>query len=283
MFQTRARKSRRVPLLLALLLPLGLAPAAAQAGTLEARYQVTVAGLVIGTAQLAGDVSDRAYKARLDAQLTGLAGALTTGRGAVSVSGLFQAGRPLSNGYALSANNSAVSRTIRMAMSAGSISQVAIDPPFEPKDDRVPVLEHHRRNVADPVSALLMPVAGGGDVLATQNCNRTIPVFDGVQRFDITMGGGSLRPVNEPQRGYVGHALVCNVRYAPVAGHRPIPSTEFMVKNRDMAIWLVPVEGTRALVPWRIQVRTQIGQLVIEAQQASGLAIDATASIPAKR
>ncbi len=201
----------------------------------------------------------------------------------MQVSGALQAGRPLSNGYALSANNSQISRTIQIAMAQGNIGQVAIEPPFEPKDDRVPVLEHHRRNVADPVSALLMPVAGNGDMLSPQNCNRTIPVFDGVQRFDIIMSSAGARPVNEPQRGYVGHALVCNVRYAPIAGHRPIPATEFMTKNREMSVWLVPVEGSRTLIPWRIQVRTQLGTLLIDAQAANGLAVDATASIAQRR
>jgi hypothetical protein len=255
----------------------------AKAGPVEARYQISVAGLVVGAAQFAGDISDRSYRATLNAQLTGLAGALTSGRGAVQVSGALQAGRPLSNGYALSANNSQISRTIQIAMAQGNIGQVAIEPPFEPKDDRVPVLEHHRRNVADPVSALLMPVAGTGEMLSPQNCNRTIPVFDGVQRFDIIMSSAGSRPLNEPQRGYVGHALVCNVRYAPIAGHRPIPATEFMTRNREMSVWLVPVEGSRTLIPWRIQVKTQLGMLLIDAQAANGLAVDATASIAQRR
>jgi len=270
---------RRVAALIASLVCAG----EASAGPIEARYQISVAGLVIGAAQISGEISDRSYRATLNAQLTGLAGALTTGRGAVAVSGVLAAGRPLSNGYALSANNATISRTIQIAMSQGNISQVAIDPPFEPKDDRVPVLEHHRRNVADPVSALLMPVAGGGDLLAAQNCNRTIPVFDGVQRFDVTLSASDVRPVNEPARGYVGHALVCRVRYAPIAGHRPIPATEFMTRNREMSVWLVPVEGTRTLLPWRIEVKTQLGTLVIDAQNASGLAIDATATIAPRR
>jgi Protein of unknown function (DUF3108) len=141
------------------------------------------------------------------------------------------------------------------------------------------VLEHHRRNVADPVSALLMPVAGNGDMLSEQNCSRTIPVFDGVQRFDITLSSAGTRVVNEPRKGYVGHALVCNARYAPVAGHRPIPATDYMKANREMQVWLVPVAGSRTLVPYRIQVKTQVGALVIEAQTVSGLEIDATASI----
>jgi hypothetical protein len=252
---------------------------AAAAGPVEGRYGIALAGLQIGTAVISGDVGPGGYRTNLNARLTGLVGVLTSGQGAVQVSGAFAGQRPLSSGYALSANNSQISRTIQIGMNAGNITQVAIDPPFEPKPDRVPVLEHHRRNVVDPVSALLMPVAGSGDLLSEQNCSRVIPVFDGVQRFDVTLSPAGSRVVNEPRKGYVGHALVCNARYAPVAGHRPIPATDFMRANRDMQVWLVPVAGSRTLVPWRIQVRTQIGNLMIEAQHISGLEVDATASI----
>jgi Protein of unknown function (DUF3108) len=272
-----SRIKRRI-LALTLLASLG-SGGSASAGPIEARYHISVGGLHIGTAQFSGQVTAQAYRASLNAQLTGLAGALTSGRGAVTVSGVIQGARPLSSGYALSANNSQISRTIQIGMNAGNISQVVIEPPFEPKDDRVPVLEHHRRNVADPVSALMMPVAGNGDMLAPENCNRTIPVFDGVQRFDISMSHSETRAVNDARKGYVGHALVCKVRYAPVAGHRPIPATDYMTSNRDMTVWLVPVEGSRTLVPYRIQVKTQLGNLLIEALSISGLAVDATASI----
>jgi Protein of unknown function (DUF3108) len=144
----------------------------------------------------------------------------------------------------------------------------------------MPVLEHHRRNVTDPLSALMMPVAGNGDdILSPEACNRTIPVFDGVQRFDVQLSHAETRVINEPRKGYVGHAVVCNARYTPIAGHRPIPATNYMAANREMSVWLVPVNGSRALVPWRIQVKSQFGQVVIEAQSLSGLQMDATASI----
>jgi Protein of unknown function (DUF3108) len=250
-----------------------------QAGPIEGRYHIAIAGLSIGTAQFTGMASAQSYVATLNAKLTGLAGALTSGHGAIRVSGSFQGDKPVSNGYALSANNSQISRTIRMAMAGGSVSQVAIDPPFEPKADRVPVLEHHRRGVLDPVSALLMPVAAGGDMLAPANCNRTLPVFDGVQRFNIVLNHAETKVINEPGKGYVGHALVCNARYLPVAGHRPLPATAYMVQNREMRVWLVPVAGSQALVPYRIEVQTQLGKLNIEATSISGLVQDATASI----
>jgi hypothetical protein len=275
----KKRQEKRRILAMVLLASLGAAGPAI-AGPVEGRYGITVAGLQIGTAVFSGDISAQAYRATLNARLTGLVGVLTTGQGAVQVSGGFSSQRPLSAGYALSANNSQVSRTIQIGMNAGNITQVAIEPPFEPRADRVPVLENHRRNVVDPVSALIMPVAGSADLVADDNCNRVIPVFDGVQRFDVTLSPAGTRVINEPGKGYVGHAVVCKARYAPVAGHRPIPATDYMRNNREMSVWLVPVAGSRALIPWRIQVQTQVGNVVIEAQSMRGLELDATASIP---
>ncbi len=48
--------------------------------------------------------------------------------------------------------------------------------------------------------------------------------------------------------GYSGAVLVCTGRYNPIAGHRTgRKSTQFMADNRDMEVWLAPVEGARVL------------------------------------
>ena len=44
-----------------------------------------------------------------------------------------------------------------------------------------------------------------------------------------------------------------------------------MAENRDLEIWLAPIDGTRVLAPWRIVVGTQVGRLVIEAERFSRL------------
>ena len=68
--------------------------------------------------------------------------------------------------------------------------------------------------------------------------------------------------------GYSGPVLVCSARYVPISGHRSErPATKFMQDNRDMSVWLAPVEGARLLVPLRIAVRTMVGMSVIEASR----------------
>jgi hypothetical protein len=252
----------------------------AAAGDVAARYAITLAGLSIGTATLSGEITDQSYSLRMQAHMTGLAGAVTSGKGAAQVSGSFAGARPISSGYALSASNMEVTRTIQMAMSGGSIGSVVINPPFEVHPDRVPVTEQHRHNVTDPVSALVMPALGRDDVMSPAQCNRTIAVFDGVQRFNVTLTSAGVQQITDGRTGYVGPALVCNARYQAIAGHRPDrPATRYMQNNREMSVWLVPVQGARALVPWRISVKTMVGTVLLEARSAAGLASEATASI----
>ncbi len=53
-----------------------------------------------------------------------------------------------------------------------------------------------------------------------------------------------------------------------------------MEDNREMSVWLAPVEGTRALIPLRISVLTTIGTNIIEATRwTQGAAETAGASV----
>ena len=111
-----------------------------------------------------------------------------------------------------------------------------------------------------------MPTQGRGEPLDPENCNRTLPVFDGATRFNVVLSYAETRPVQKP--GYAGQVLVCTARYQAVAGHRPDrPGVKFMEENREMSVWLAPVEGTRVLIPLRISVLTTVGTNIIEAMR----------------
>jgi hypothetical protein len=54
----------------------------------------------------------------------------------------------------------------------------------------------------------------------------------------------------------------------PIAGHRTErPGTKFMQDNREMSVWLAPVQGTQVLAPLRIVVQTMVGMSVVEASR----------------
>lgn len=246
---------------------------------LQITYGLSLAGLPIGTATLGGQFSNESYKVDVRAKMTGLAGLLTSGRGAGTASGQTTGGKVLPSAYALTSGGGSGTYTVRMALASGNVAGVEITPPLDPAVDRVPLLDVHKRGVVDPVSALVMPVAGQGSMTDPSACNRTIPVFDGAGRFDVSLAFSSTQTVDLP--GYKGPVLVCQARYTPIAGHRTgRKATQFMAENKDMEAWLAPVQGTRLLVPVKISVRTMIGTTVIDATKVSLASTDAPGTHP---
>lgn len=238
------------------------------------RYSVTVAGLPIGTAALNMTVSDGgAYKIVASAKVGGVLSLVSDGKGSATALGKLGATQPISSGYALNSISSDKQQTVRMALAGGTVTQAEINPEPTPRPDRIPVTDADKKGVMDPLSAFIVPVGGTGDVLDPAACQRTLPVFDGAQRFDIKLNYARMEQV-KVKGGYKGPALVCAARYVPIAGHREgREQTKYMVANKDMEIWLTPVNGTRVLAPWHIVIGTQVGRLVIDTakftQQAS--------------
>ena len=97
-------------------------------------------------------------------------------------------------------------------------------------------------------------------------CDRKVPIFDGYTRFDIDLTYIGERRV--ATKGYEGPVVVCAARYVPIAGHRrDRPATKFMADNKDLEVWLAPIERDHVLISFRVSVRTMIGTTVVEATE----------------
>lgn len=238
--------------------------ASAASSAITVDYGIALAGLSIGTARLSGTFERDRYSMDVSATLTGLVGAITGGQGSARASGSIAAG-PQPTAFSIATRTASAGIAVRMALARGSVVQAEVTPPLVDMQDRVPVTAANKRGVMDPVSALVMPVQARGEPTDPGNCNRTLPVFDGATRFNVVLSYAETREVQKP--GYAGPVLVCNARYQAVAGHRPDrPGVRFMEENREMSVWLAPVEGTRVLIPLRISVLTTIGTNIIEAR-----------------
>ena len=70
-----------------------------------------------------------------------------------------------------------------MVLDEGDVKELAATPP--PSSDRVPVTNSNRQGIVDPLTALLFSAAAAGDGLSQEACRRTLPIFDGHQRYDL--------------------------------------------------------------------------------------------------
>jgi hypothetical protein len=244
------------------------APArAAGQGKLEAQYVASLAGILIGKGVWVVDVNDDQYTATASGKTTGLMQVFAGGQGSAAGRGSVNGGKPVSSSFAATIRSEKRTDEVRMAVLGGNVKEYSALPPWPPVPDRVPVTEAHRRGIVDPMSAWLMPVAGNGDPVRPEACQRTLSVFDGRGRFDLTLSFKRMDRVRS-ERGYEGPVVVCAVRYQPVSGHRPNRAAiRYLVEQREIEVALAPLGGTRILVPYRITVPTMLGPAVLEATQ----------------
>ncbi len=244
----------------------GLMSAPAVADMLHATYRVSLVGLPIGSANIDAKLSPTSYAIRADAKLTGLARLFANARGASTGIGAIVQGRVSPATFATTAANSQMTRTIRMALADNAVTGVDIAPPFDEKPDRVPLGPRDEQNVVDPVGAVVIPAPGSGAMAPPSACNRKIPIFDGYTRFDIDLTYVGERDAKA--KGYEGPVVVCAARYVPISGHSAgRAATKFMAENKDLEVWLAPIEADRVWMPFRVSVRTMIGTTVVEAQE----------------
>jgi Protein of unknown function (DUF3108) len=167
-----------------------------------------------------------------------------------------------------------------MTLSATAVRDFAVDPPPEPDPERVPLTDAHRRGVSDPMTAALIRVSGTGDPLAPEACGRKLSVFDGRMRFDLQMAFKRMDQV-KAEKGYEGRAVVCAVYFSPVAGYIPDRAAiKYLIDQRSIEVWLVPIAGTRLVVPFRITIPTPLGLGILQATQFVSVAAPQRTGMP---
>jgi hypothetical protein len=124
-----------------------------------------------------------------------------------------------------------------------------------------------RRGVVDPITSALTSVAGIGDPVNPEACNRKIPVFDGRVRYDLQSQFKRMETV-KAEKGYKGPAVVCALYFMPISGYVPNRAAiRYLIELHDAEVWLAPIAGTRVLVPFRFSMPTPLGPAVLQATE----------------
>ena len=189
-------------------------------GKLDARYTVTLSGLPIGQGAWVIEIGDDYFTASASGATAGLLRVFASGQGQSAARGSIASGQLVPSTYASHIVTDEKSDDVRMVISGGAVKELAANPPTVASPDRVPVTDAHRRGVSDPMTASLIRVPGSGDILVPQACQRTLSIFDGRMRYDLQLAFKRLERVTS-DRGYQGVAVVCAVRFSPIAGHVP--------------------------------------------------------------
>jgi hypothetical protein len=235
------------------------------AHSLRSEYAVSVLGLPVGRAQLRAEFGDGRYSIRFSGKVKGLARLFSDAEASARASGTESPARLQPSSYTHSVTEDDKTETVRLSFSGSDVSAVSAEPPRRHPERYVPVTTADKANVIDPVTALVWPVT---EPAAAQLCDRTLPLFDGRQRFDLVLSYSRTEVVEGGDDGYSGPAAVCAIRYRPISGHRPgKESVEFMAANKDLEVWMAPVGDLGVAAPVKIRIRTSFGPLVLEAMR----------------
>jgi hypothetical protein len=245
---------------------------------LEARYLASLAGIPIGSGTWIVDVGEGRYLAAASGSTTGLLRVFLGGQGTSAARGILSDGHLVSSTYAATINTQDTSSSVRLTISDGNVKDAKVEPPVDHDPDRVPITREHGKGVLDPMTASLIRAPRTGSALTPEACNRTLPIFDGRLRYDLKLAFKRMDTVHA-QQGYVGAAVVCSVGFEPLAGHIPSRTAmKYLMKQRNIEIWLAPIGTTRVLVPFRAEGPTPIGKAVLEATQFVSVATSTPAA-----
>jgi len=252
--------------LAAAMLALPAAPASAQ-GKLDARYEVTLAGIPVGRGAWVVDIADDQYSASASGATTGLLNAFASGSGTGASQGRIVNGALLPQVYSATTISSKKSEAIRMSLAAGNIKEFVIEPepPVDPQ--RILITDAHKRGVYDPMTGSLLRVPGTGDPVGPDACRTGSAIFDGRMRYELKLDYKRMDTV-KADKGYQGPAVVCAIYFTPVAGYIPDRAAiKYLAAQRNIEAWFVPIAGTRVLVPFRLMIPTPLGMGMLEATQ----------------
>lgn len=263
---TSTSAPRLLGLLAAAMLALPGAPASAQ-GKLDARYEVTLAGIPVGKGSWVVDISDDQYSASASGGTSGLLKAFASGSGTGGSQGRIVNGALLPLAYSATVITSKKSETIRMSLNAGNIKEFAIEPEPHVDPDRILVTDAHRRGVSDPMTGSLLRVPGTADPVSPEACRTGGAIFDGRMRYELKLDYKRMEHV-KAEKGYSGPVVVCAIYFTPVAGYIPDrPVIKYLAAQRNIEAWFAPIAGTRILVPFRMLIPTPFGTGMLEATQ----------------
>jgi Protein of unknown function (DUF3108) len=245
-------------------LALGSHAASAQ-GRLDAQYEATLAGIAVGKGAWTIEIGDDTFSAAAQGGTAGLLKAFSGGTGSGASQGRVVNGALVANAYTATTTTQKKSETIRMVLASGGVKDFSIDPAPPVDPGRIVVTDAHRRGVLDPMTGSMVRVAGNGEVLTPDACRTGTGIFDGRMRYDLKLDFKRMETV-KAERGYHGPAVVCAVYFTPVAGYIPDrPVIKYLATERRMEITLVPIAGTRVLVPFRMTIPTPFGPAMLEA------------------
>ena len=218
---------------------------------LDAYYTATLLGVPIGHISWTVDLKESRFTSVATGSIAGFLRLFLDAQGSVAAQGRLSNGKPVPSKFELKLLAGKWSDEVGIVFSRNRAKETVPPAVASPSADYVPIKDADRRGASDPMTALLVYVGGTGATIAPQACERTVAIFDGHTRYNLSLAFERIGMAH-PNEGYQGQVVVCSAKFLPVAGYDPKHFlVTYLAAQRETEIWLAPLGGTRLLAPYR--------------------------------
>ncbi len=228
----------------------------------DASYKITLNGFDLGSFRFKSNVGRTKYTLDTDVQISALLGVFHW-KGVTHSSGEVKAKAPKPSDFRFNYESSVRNGSVAMGFGQEGIETLSVLPAMADAPDTVPLTRTHIQNVLDPLSAILVLTHSD----APTPCGRKVPIFDGKQRFDIDLRYARDEAVPGSTTGE--KAVVCRVKYTPIAGYRPTEDTRQLAASNNIEIAFRIVPSAKLMLPQSASVPTAAGEARIDLERVN--------------
>lgn len=233
-------------------------PAAAAEVNASASYILTLGGINIAAMDVDLKDDGSRYSLDLDANVAGFGAVVATGTAMASSAGSSSGATLVSQDFELKTRANGETFLVDVTFSGRNVESFKVEPPILDNYDRVPVERRHLTGVGDFLSAFVIK----GGALDKSLCRRSVGIFTGVERFNISMSYAGEDEATSARTGYQGPVILCSVDYDPVSGHFTTSEiTNYLADSDRIVIWYAPLGETGYFIPYRVLLGTNMGDL----------------------
>lgn len=227
----------------------------------EMKIVLTMAGIPVGKMAMAVNVSNGNYSISGSGKAFGASRLFSKAKGTAHSSGRYLENTITNRVHKLNYTTKKKRGSVNIKFGKSGVEKAVVSPAVKIKPGMIIVEPSHLKSVQDPVRTTIIAVKpnqiGNGQAI----CNRTMPVYDGKNRFNIKMRYKGTRKV--VTKGFKGLSYVCAVRYEPVAGHRPFKKhIKRMKANKNIEVSMARISNSSLYGLIQFKVKTRFGTVV---------------------
>ncbi|MGV3490769.1 MAG: DUF3108 domain-containing protein [Devosia sp.] len=235
-------------------------PAAAEPARSRAEYTVTMGGTQIAVVNILFNDTGSQYTLQLDARIAGMAQFVASGSARATSSGVSNPFGLTAQKFDLMTRAQGEEFTSSVTYANGTVDTFQVVPPIVNTIDRIPIERKDLTRATD----MMAPFVLRGAALDRSLCSGQMPIFTGVERFNLSLKYIKDDTATSKRTGYQGPVVLCSLQYKPISGHYTTSEiTSYLENNERMLVWFAPLKQPGYFIPYRALVTTEAGDLSV--------------------